>query len=228
MGKAKQILEFYGLPGAGKSTICDGILNTEGISAAKVSDVMKHYHNESLFFKVIHFPVMIMLRLFLFLILASKKGNGKDAYIEFFYLSLSYDYFNYQNKYKYMIVDHGLIQQLGSFLHNSEFQTSALSLKLFRSFLSGIELLTIVDCRISETDALVRIKKRGRISGRIDAVIEQTDEALNLLKKENKLFEDVVSPHPSNFITLDMLKSREELLMEITQIITQGIESTSK
>ena len=202
--KTKRILEFYGLPGAGKTSMCKVLLGRYRASS-KMVDLVGLYKNESLFFKLTHLPISSFFRFFWFLVFVPKKcKNEISVYKEFFFFILLYHYFKYQKKYDYLIADHGFAQQLGSMLHNMDFDISDNNLKRFSSFVKSIDFLSLVYCQLPEQLALERMRKRGRNSGRIDAVMNNTDIAINLLIKENALFDRLDKMMPGCVIKLDM------------------------
>ena len=165
---------------------------------------MKDYRKESLFFRLFHLPIVLWVRISLFLISSpGKRNNSFSEYITFYYILLSYSYFRYQKKYKYLIVDHGLIQQLASFLHNNEFQITDGPLNRFLAILNRVFPVYYVYCSLSSTKALDRIKLRNRNVGRIDKMKDETSNALFFLEKEACLF-DRVSKKVKNGITVDM------------------------
>ena len=216
--KTKRILEFYGLPGAGKTSVCNILLGRYK-ATSKMVDLVSLYKNESLFFKLTHLPIFSFFRFFWFLVFVPKKcKNEISVYKEFFFFILLYHYFKYQKRYDYLIVDHGFAQQLGSMLHNMDFDISDNNLKRFSSFVKSIDFLSLVYCQLPEQLALERMRKRGRNSGRIDAVMNNTDIAINLLFKENALFERLDRMMPGYVIKLDMnypIKQVENNLLQL-------------
>ena len=219
MGKTKRILEFYGLPGVGKTSVCHVLLGRYKASS-KMAELLSLYKNESLFFKLTHLPISSFLRFFWFLVFVPQKcKNEKMIYKEFFLFILLYHYFKYQKKYDYLIVDHGFAQQLGSMLHNMDYDISDNNLKRFSSFVKSIDFLSLVYCQLPEQLALERMRKRGRNSGRIDAVMSNTDIAINLLIKENALFDRLNRMIP-DVIKLDMNYPMKQVEINLLQLLS--------
>ena len=220
MGKNKRIIEFYGLPGAGKTSVCQVLLDRYKASS-KMADLISLYKNESLFFKLTHLPMSSFFHFFWFLVFVPQKcKNTKSVYKEFFYFILLYHYFKYQEKYDYLIVDHGFAQQLGSMLHNMDYDISDNNLKRFSSFVKSIDYLSLVYCQLPEQLALERMRKRGRNSGRIDAVMNNTDIAINLLIKESALFDRLNRMMSGYVIKLDMNYPMKQVEANLLQVLS--------
>ena len=68
-----RVVDFYGLPGCGKTTLKNKLLEMEHISVDIAQNQMLHYKKESVLFKLIHLPFKQWWRLTLFLIWNKKK-----------------------------------------------------------------------------------------------------------------------------------------------------------
>ena len=204
MGKNKRIIDLYGLPGAGKTTICNSLLEKKDYQVAKISGLMELYKTQTFLFKVFHLPLYRWTRLTLFIISVPNISKvAKSEIISFYYIVLAYSFFQHQSCYNYLIVDHGLIQQLASVLHDNRFIISNKALKLFVAFLKKMEPLDKVYCLTSKEFALERMKLRNRNAGRLDAIMNDTSVVLELLDNEKKLF-DKVSELVDNRVTINM------------------------
>ena len=186
MEQYPRVIEFYGLPGVGKSTVCDRLIGNDK-RYVKIKDVMVQYNNEHFIFKITHLPIKRWLKFTSFLLsLSGRNKNSIDEYLTFYYQVLAYSYCCTKMQGVTLVMDHGLVQQLGSILHNMDFAISYNSLHKFSKFLHSMRPLHIIYSRLSEEDALKRMRERKRDSGRIDAVMNDTEKALYLLQKESR------------------------------------------
>ena len=223
MERAPKIIELYGLPGAGKTTICNFFREQSGLQVGKVHLVMDLYKKEALSFKIIHFPLFQCIKLTFFLLITKhKRGSFVAVYKLFYYLLIAYNYCQYQKEYEYIVVDHGMVQQLGSMLHNSEYKITQKALDRYSKLLISIRNVYYVYCYISKETALNRMRVRGRNLGRIDAVMDNALMAYDLMEKETNLFEKLSSALENSAVGMvaDMESSKEELLNFIMDGIT--------
>ena len=183
----------------------------------KINEVMKRYGQETILYKLLHLPINKWVSFTNFLLsLPDRKKNSRDEYFTFYYQILAYSYCTCKMQDSILVMDHGLVQQLGSILHNQDFNITDKSLRRFSKFLHSMQPLRIVYCRLSEEDALGRMRERKRDTGRIDAVMNDTDHAMSLLKKERKLFDKCYHSNKETIDVLDMSKTREDLLRDVS------------
>lgn len=220
MGKTPKIIEFFGLPGAGKTTLCSDILNKRDFNYVRINVLMEQYHAESFIYKMTHIPVALWLRLSFFLILSKRlKRNDKDSILSFYYLILAYSYCKKQNTYDYLIIDHGLIQQLGSFLHNYDYSISPNSLGCFLNIIKSDNSIIPIYCHLTEAIALKRIRIRKRDNGRIDKVMDNTELANHFLYEEKSLFDSVAKGLNSKCVIIDMSQERDNIFSRFSSIV---------
>lgn len=211
-----RVVDFYGLPGCGKTTLKNKLLEMEHISVDIAQNQMLHYKKESVLFKLIHLPFKQWWRLTLFLIsLSGIRKNPKQYYIDLYSKVLAYSYFVEKSCCDLIVVDHGLVQQLGSILHNQNYELSERSLIYFMNFLDGMKGTIPVYCRLSSEISLMRMRQRKRNVGRIDAIMNDKDCALSLLEKEYSLFERISKASNESNVELNMMLAPEELASDI-------------
>ena len=188
----------------------------------KINEVMKRYGQETILYKILHLPIKKWVSFTNFLLsLPDKKKNSRDEYFTFYYQILAYSYCTVKMKDSILVMDHGLLQQLGSILHNLDFYITNKSLNKFRKFLQTMQTLRIIYCQLPENEALRRMRLRKRDAGRIDAVMSDTDFAISLLEKERNLFDKCYNTNKEIVEILDMKKSREELLSCVSAMLTE-------
>lgn len=215
-----KVIEFYGLPGCGKTTLKKHILNCSLKNVGTIQDVMKLYKKEPLIYKITHLPIKKWWLLFLFIqSLPDRKKNGREFYIALYSRTLAYTYCSNRDLFDLVIVDHGLIQQVGSILHNMDYKISEKSLKRLVLFMASMEETKAMYCRIPCNLALIRIRERHRNGGRIDAVMDDKDKALYYLDREYALFEKISSCTNGDFSVLDMTKPTIELENDYYEIL---------
>ena len=123
---------------------------------------------------------------------------------------LAYHYTRYQKHYDYLIVDHGLCQQLGSILHVNDFSISSKALYIFSKLVKLFEQFEFYYCSLPSEIALERMRNRKRNVGRIDAIMNDTNKAMGLLNKERQLFDRIYNALVNEGHMLDMTKPIEQ------------------
>ena len=220
MERDSKIIEFYGLPGCGKTTLRSNLLLSLSKHAGSIQDVMTLYKHESFFYRLFHLPIKQWCLLSIFLIMMpQKRKNTKSAYVALYYKVLAYAYCASKSPFDFIVVDHGIVQQLGSILHNMDYKLSDKSMKRVLLFLNSIKNSIFVYCQISSELSLSRIRARKRDGGRIDAVMNDTNQALYYLEKERMLFNKISDSLYNDKVIIDMSKSPEELTAEVVGIM---------
>lgn len=220
MARNIKVIEFYGLPGCGKTTLMDLLLSSPRLRIGSIKEVMASYDKKTFFYKISHLPVKKWWLLMRFLwSLPNKRRNGRAYYIPLFYKSLAYSYSVFQSEYDLIVVDHGLVQQLGSILHVVGYQLSDKSLRQFAKFVNSLDETIEAYCHITSDLSLSRMRIRNRDGGRIDSVMNDTQAALQYLEKEQNLFDRVANVLSDTNPILDMERPTEELANEVVKIV---------
>ena len=207
MAKTPTIVEFYGLPGCGKSTLCEALIQDETLRTVWMSDVTDRYRNESWLKRFSYIPWKSWLKCAKYMrSVPQVKGNGWGLYRPFFTISLAYSYFHkkFATSGTILLIDHGLVQCFASLAHNLKFDVSDKAQHRFAAFYQSIGVDMPVFCQIAKEETLNRIRTRKRSVGRIDVLMNEPEKALKLLDKEVILFEQISSVLEDSVIHLDM------------------------
>ena len=100
-----------------------------------------------------------------------------------------------------------------------DYRLSDKSMKRFIMFLNSIEKTIFTYCQISSELSLNRIRFRKRDGGRVDAVMNDTNQAMFYLEKERLLFDRISDALDNNIFIIDMSKTPEELTTEVVRIM---------
>lgn len=220
MAAIVKVIEFYGLPGCGKTTLRSNLLFSHSKQVGSIEDVMILYNNEPFFYRLFHLPIKQWFLLSIFLMtMPHKRKNSKSFYVALYYKVLAYTYCATKSPLDFVVVDHGIVQQLGSILHNMDYRLSDKSMKRFIMFLNSIEKTIFTYCQISSELSLNRIRFRKRDGGRVDAVMNDTNQAMFYLEKERLLFDRISDALDNNIFIIDMSKTPEELTTEVVRIM---------
>lgn len=222
-----QIIDLYGIPACGKTTLARYMANhpADGLRVATMEDCTIAALNDKwhLFLSVSLKNVWASIRLRL-----SAPFDKKRSVIPFKAILLLNAYKNYIRKYtdyNIVVTDHGDIQSFvtlerGENLHeNQRFKGACCH------YLDASLSTTYVYCQIDVKTALQRMNGRGRDKGRIDSL---SDESLKLqeFKTESQRFDfwtTVLKERRASLIELDMrdsVPSIAEKLFSLNSAIT--------
>lgn len=170
-------IEFFGLPGCGKTTLCKQIMKEfDNVNILLMSDVTKEYNVLPLGRKIFLIPYRVWWSLILFLlrcpILPPKLWK---IYIGLFKISLTYMYAQRVPKDAIVLIDHGIIQSVVSLLYGRANRLSLSAQKHLANFIRHFSNVRFTYCDIPPDISLERIRLRGRVSGgRLDAIDNDT------------------------------------------------------
>jgi len=185
MGKSisSQIIEFEGIAGCGKSTLCSNfakILKSKGISFVYSQEIAKYMHDHPLSyiraFRIRNVASVIRL------MFSTGTFKSYKYHIAIFKLLSLYDYYSRTSNENVLLCDHSIIQstvQIWGYNRHTKVDESirhALS-KFFTHTYSTVN----VYCTISPKTAGERIRKRNRTYGRLD-LIKNDNELVEYLK----------------------------------------------
>ena len=207
MATHTQIIDLYGIPACGKTTLAEHITtHASGLKVASMRDC-KH----TAFKNKWKLAKSISLKIFLASVRlkCSAPFDKKRRDIPFKKILFTGTLKNYVRKYTdydFVVTDSGDIQRIvslerGDNLHKSERFRKACMQYLHASFST-----IYVYCRIDATTALRRMNGRGRNNGRIDLISDQHLK-LQELEKESKCFDfwtTILREQNVSLIELDM------------------------
>lgn len=227
------LVEFFGLPGCGKTTVIEKIKEMErykGDSIANINDAIKEYKNCSLVKKI----KSISVRTIWNYIMYYKDLEKSDMRKWYFYWipikeSLIYSFCKKYSKYEYVFIDHGIVQnivslQCGKLISNKDMKHIGKILK------AETKPNVFFHCIINSDVANERMIKRNRINrGRLDQTNDLSSRR-DMFNKESDNFDMIVNEMRSNLkfdniVDISMEKSVDNIIMEIINML-DDMEST--
>lgn len=193
MGQPSKIVELYGLPGCGKTTLRDYLVSGEaesGCSFGLMSDITRQYKSLSAFKKLGNIPWKGFVRLMRLLcrlpILPLRKWG---FYKVLFQMVLLYRFSGKASSHDYYVVDHGIVQGIAGVLYGKYDRVGPKAAKRLNQLFEYLGLRFVYYCRLDIGEVVSRIRFRGRKTpGRFDAI--KDDAALiGELESENVFFE---------------------------------------
>ena len=187
------IIELFGLPGCGKTTLRDNLVKYSGRDRtySLMTELSSQYRHLPFWRKIQHIPWKmwwLLLRFFMSMPLLPLKEWV--YYKVFFSFALIYSYSRYAKGSSFIIVDHGFVQAVVSLMHG---HLTRLSKNQEIRFIEITRLLPntkFVYCKLPAEVSFQRIRSRKRDVGRLDVL--KDDELLrNQLIEEKYIFESL-------------------------------------
>lgn len=166
-----QIIEFNGLPGTGKTTIAEALMDQMQEKGKRcIKTLPDKGLIKSILYSLLHPSCLILIYLLNRLQKQNQSFSQKfsSAYLVLHYYQM-YMKCERSNSADYLIIDQGIIQALISMAHLAEMHASATMGKIARTILSNVSFLE-VDCMINKDIAFERIRNRKSAGSRLESL----------------------------------------------------------
>lgn len=209
MSKKTKIIEFYGLPGCGKTTCCNrrtGI-NTDAKRIATIKELSEEIASSNIAKKALSFPYYLLIPMFRLFVNVPFVGF-KNLNLYLFFLKKEAEYFFARkfSRYDVILIEHGHAQSIISLIYGSPKALNSNTLKVAERLISSSELSEIIYCKVKPETAIQRIRKRNRTKiGRLDAIKDDSillSELIILNEKFELLAQSLQSLLGSRFRTI--------------------------
>lgn len=215
-----KIIEFNGLPGCGKTTLCDEIIRqSPEKKISYINSVSYEIKKIPFFLRVVNFPykacLMVLCMYFTTPLLPIREIR---IYKNTLMFVIKYRFAQLMNQYDFLLEDHGLIQCIVSFFYRREKLFKPFHSRLIKRLYMEIGPSTIFFCDISVQTALKRMNIRNRNAGRIDR-IKDDSEKLSALNNQKFFFAEIINKldlsGDAELICLNMENSIESIYREL-------------
>ena len=233
MEEHTKIIEFYGLPGCGKSTLEQFILSSiraESVTFCHIHDIAERYKELSVLNKIKLYPFKNTLRFFTLLLKVGNpfKKDNRRICRGLLYFLIIYRFCNKKKFSDYVLVDHGIVQSFISLLYGTSSEKFEYKMRLISSFVYSLEIDYLFYCSISAQGAFERIRFRQRKdSGRLDMI---TDDELLLatLEFQRKQFDLIYEFAFSKVSNISQKINTDSSLNEELSLILRAIQQNDK
>lgn len=202
MATYTKIVEFFGVPACGKSTIVNGFVEANGDVGKTVSyhTVCQDYLRSSFLKKLDCFPFYMLLNTW-----RLQKSIGsrfkslnylKNRYIPILKVLTCYCFAKKYSNYSMILVDHGIIQTVVSMIAGMDINNEDIFQSSLCQLFNGVDDITFVHCQLEFEEAVRRLSLRGEHAGRFQHTIDK-DILLAQYKAEKERF-DLVLNNMSN------------------------------
>lgn len=208
MATHTKIIEFYGIPACGKSTLAkyikDNLSSTYKVGLKyDMTREAREMHGLKFLLSVRLYDIFNAIRLHF-----SIPNDIKRSDLSLFNLikfNIYYRFVSLFSSKDFYFIDHGIVQNCISYQNSKALFDLDIFVKSISHCLNcGINII-FVHCKIDPEDALIRMKTRGRNSGHID--VAKTDvKKFDMLAKEYMFCEnytDIIKRLNLSHITID-------------------------
>lgn len=197
MTKTISIVEFFGMPGCGKTTSCatsvsSGKCNNNLCALSK--DLSEEFGNSKMWKKVCSFPFYIVCPLLKFFVCIPFAGFGYlRRYRLLLVKEMLYNFAKKYSKYNIFYVDHGIAQGVIQLVYEYPDSLNEKSLNLISQIFKRSKVDKIIYCKVTPQTSFKRIRIRNNPrKSRLD-YIKDDEQLLEKLQLQQKLFESLAN-----------------------------------
>ena len=217
-----KIIEFCGLPGCGKTTICERLIENFKVCS---SNTNVYCRKDVYFFKrriwdsyLISRCTPMFFKFYKILnnfIKEYRKGNKRyidriyRLYVKLYKISIHYSD-------SIVILDEGIVQHITSLAHQQKIVNSVSFVRLVDFLFSNFEI-TVINCCIDMNETIRRIKKRNNENDRFN--LSDVDEIKKILNIKNNNINIILEQFHGIRYDLDMNCSVEEIYNELLKLL---------
>lgn len=187
-----KIIEFYGLPGSGKTTLCvrlKDVFEKMGYRVGLLSDTVISIGFSKLLSLISFHDLLLFIRLVIKLSWAKVPNNLVLSPIR---RILRYKQIKRTDDYDFLFIEHGVVQSMVRALLEVQSPLVCLHASTEKSILKLVPAEGFVYCKLTSDEAFLRVRSRNRKnSGTFD---QYPDESLRMvLEKHSPIFEEIRS-----------------------------------
>lgn len=225
MAAHTKIIDLFGIPACGKSTLADYLSNgcQTNLRIGTMQNVAKEVkHNLMAYICSISFNNLIAILKLRFAAPFDKKRRAISL-SKWFLHDVLYNYIKKHSDYDLVLVDHGIIQSLVTLERGDNLHEKSSFAQASSRYIDIIPVTLYVYCQIEEEVALARMQNRHRNKGRIDMLNDATIQLSELEMERNRFdfYAEMLNRKQKAFIELNMLnetvKIAEYLLLKINK-----------
>lgn len=217
-----QIIELFGVPACGKSSVSEYIISNSLLKncGSKV-DMYNDFKKAGFLKKFLSFSISSFIAGMRFLSIFTKNENRKVLHKSIF-LNAAWCR-NYQRKYgRYssIISDHGIIQDFVTWERGENFENNPTFKKRILKYLQNERDVIFVFCDIDPNIAFDRLSNRGRSKGRLDEMLRNDSVQLMYeLEQEKNRFMDLYKILKSNNFKLAIIDTSYTVEQNVNNLI---------
>lgn len=226
MAANSKIIELFGLPACGKTTLSRYLV--ENIDSSLKSTIFNeaiHGLRKRPWRLVRSVSVCNVYRALRLTFLASFNNKRQDA--EWLVHGTTYRFLMKFTDYDQVFVDHGDIQSFVSMERGRDLHLDKNFSKACSNYLDTSPVFAYFYCKVDPHVALERMRQRGRVIGRIDTL--EKDLQLKALEAESHRFDffaNMLKEKGIRFMELDMSKDVKRIAVDLIRLLSDNPNNT--
>lgn len=222
-----EIIELYGLPGCGKTTLCEAFKRkfSEG-EVADINDIFQKIRTLSRSRRLLLIPLSVVIPLLcLWFTCPILSYRQRGIYRAFLKRIAVISYIKKTNQYRYAILDHGIVQCAHSLYLGREQYFTKKAEKKFLSVLKCFSPIKYVYCSVPVDTAIERITIRKALNhGRLDS-IDNLDTLKRILQEQEIFFTNVFAALSCALEDANLRVEMRDNSVEVAMTLTRSLKS---
>lgn len=222
MGAHTKIIDLFGTPACGKSTLATYIKENAKIKVGIKKDIVKESKQIFCYKYLLSFRLTDILSCAKYHYAIPKQNRRKGSPLYNFILNYNYYSFisNY-SKYDAVVIDNSVVQSIISHQNAADLLGDSYFKESVKQILSSLKNITYVWCDIEPEVSLERMETRGRSKGRIDLKVNREEKLRALSEERNQCrqYYNLLKQIGAEVLVLNCNKSTNEIAEEFFQKI---------
>lgn len=227
MNKHPRIIELYGLPGCGKTTLRDSVIqmSVEDKSFVLMSELSRQFKRLPFFTKLRYIPWRQLWCILSFFACMPKLRISEFVYYKvFFSFAIVYSFSKFARGTSFVVIDHGFAQAVVSLMNGHAGSLSEKQKERLSRIICHFKDSYFLYCHLSTETSLQRMRLRDRGNGRLD-VMTNDDELRTKLLEQKEIFDSLYTCFNSiDNVKSCMIDSEQTPVECITQFINTVIK----
>ena len=223
MAAHTQIIDLYGIPACGKSTLAAYMRSNNGFKKIGTwADAKKEMRKSSMFKKLNCISFMAYWDGLRFAYFFPRANREKRSLCSWLNSPTIRSFIRKYSQYDIIVCEHGMAQSIISWEGGIDFHEYINFKQLVKNYIRHSSDSIFVRCNVSIGTAISRIKSRNRDSGRLDIQRSNDNEIENLFIQEKMRFDrlsDILNESDAVTFELDTEQNPKDSMEKLCQLI---------
>lgn len=221
------VVELFGFPGCGKTTLCSNIKEAKCIKVADFEDVLNDWSKATITHKLRSLPFLVICRCILFF-LSTKilPSKNRRIYYDIIRRAILAKFAKQLSKYDFVFFDHGFLQGMHSFFYGHEKDLNKQSQCRIRRITESLSRYVglHIYCQLPIDVTIQRLQSRNSSAhSRMDYLRHDYSRISSALEIQQKFFDQlfmiVSEAHGANIASISTAGTVNEMTAQLSTLI---------